>query len=259
MAECPDQMVRCTYAEMGCQDTVARRHLDRHKEESKDHHLSLTIDSVTQLRKAVSQLYNVCEQQSLRQQQLEKHLTQLQRAGHIGNEDSIPFQAQTEVKLERPMFQCQRKWLENAKAFPSMSWVVKFENFERAKADSSYMKSKPFFTHPSVHQLSLLVSPTAQDKQCVAAALVLMAGPNDDCLQWPFRGRFQITILNQLANKKHTMTESDTTVDRIQPQKAYGELTGATLAIPHTDLQQKESLNRQYLMDDCLYYRVMLV
>ena len=212
LAECPEQMVKCHYAEMGCQDTVARRHLDRHKEERKDHHLSLALERVTQLYGAVSQLYSVCE-------------------------------AQSETKLQRPVFSCQRKWLENDKAFPSMPWVVKLESYERAKANRSVIESKPFFTHPTGYQFCLRVNPVGEYNY-TAAYIVDMAGPNDDYLQWPFSGRFKVTLLNQLADTEHMSKQIDKEANRIESAKIYGYQSKAYLWILPAGLQRKESLNR---------------
>ena len=199
---------------------MARRHLERHKEERKDHHLSLAAERVTQLCGAVSQLYNGCEQQSSRQQQLEKQLKQLQAQRddpyHYGTRD-YAYSAQPVVKLERPLFSCQRKWLENDKAFPSMPWVIEMENFESAKASDSVIESKPFFTHPTGHQFCLRVHPNGNDSQHTSAFIVPMAGPSDEYLQWPFKHKFRITILNQRADNEHTSTEVEITANRIQP------------------------------------------
>ena len=228
LAECPEQIVKCPYVEMGCHDTVARRHLDRHKEERKDHHLSIAVERVSQLCGAVSQLYGVCE-------------------------------AQSKAKLQRPVFSCQRKWLENEKTFPSMPWVVKLENVERAKANDSTMQSTPFFTHPTGHQFCLRVHSSIEGEQYTTAFITAMAGPSDAYLQWPFRGRFQVTILNQMADNEHISNEVEYMANEPEPSKIYADGTEVGLMILPADLQRKESINCQYLMDDCLYFRVMLV
>ena len=260
LAECPEQMVKCAYLEMGCQETVTRRHLDQHKEERKDHHLSLAVEKVAQLCGAVSQLYSMCEQQSSRQRQLESQLIELQddHYHYSRGYSHHSFHSQTEVKIERPVFCCQRKWLENEKVFPSVPWIIRFGHFESAKASSSVMESKPFFTHPTGHQFCLSVHPNGKDRQHISVFITPMAGPSDDYLQWPFKGSFKITILNQLANQEHTSAVVDMTTNRIQPPRDRGNGKGRHDFISHADLQKKESLNRQYLMDDCVYFSVVL-
>ena len=260
LAECPEQMVKCLYAEMGCQDTVARRHLDSHKEVRKDHHLSLAVERVSQLCGAVSQLYSVCEEQCSRQRQLESQLKELHASDHYHSSKPYnPYTAQTEEKIKRPAFSCQRNWLENDKVFPSMPWVVKVADFESAKASDSVIESRPFFTQPAGYQFCLRVHPNGNGSKHTSAFIAPMAGPSDEYLQWPFKCTFRITILNQLADNKHTSAEVEITANRLQPPKVRESGKGRNKFISHGGLQRKESLNRQYLMDDCAYFRVMLL
>ena len=264
LAECPEQVVKCTYREMGCQETVARRHLDQHKEERKDHHLLLAVDRVAQVCTAMSQLYSMCERQALRQQQLEGELAQLRRErggcySYGGGYCYTESRAQTKVEIDRPMFfLCQRKWLENDKAFPSLPWIVKMECFEIATTSSSAIESKPFFTHPTGHQFCLLVRPYGTGRQHISVFITSMAGPSDEYLQWPFKGKLEISILNQLADKEHTSAVVEMMANRIQPPEIRGPGRGRREFISHADLLKKESLNRQYLMDDCVYFKVKL-
>ena len=259
LAECPEQMVNCTYLEMGCQETVARRQLEQHKEERKDHHLTLAIDRVAKVCGAMSQLYSLYEQQALRQQQLESKLAQLQRERDADYSSSWGYYCSPpKVKVDRPVFCCQRKWLENDKAFPSLPWIIKLEHFEIATTSKPVLtKSKPFFTHSTGHQFYLLVRSTGTDRQHIDVGIAPMAGPSDEYLQWPFKGKFEITLLNQLADKEHTSAAVGLTVNRIQPPEIIGCVRPQNEFISHADLQ-KESLNRQYLMDDCVYFRVKL-
>ena len=247
---------------MGCQETVARRNLDQHKQDCKDHHLLLAVERVNQLCAAVSQLYSLYEEQASQQQQLERQLAQLRRERQScynssrGCYTSSP--AQTKFKVERPVFCCQRKWLENEKAFPSMPWIIKLGDFGNAKASSTAIESKPFFTHPTGHQFCLLLRPNGTDRKHMSAFITPMAGPSDDYLQWPFHGYFSLTILNQLADEEHTSAVVEMTASRVQPPGIKGMGKGRREFISHADLQKKESLNRQYLKDDCVYFRVEL-
>ena len=260
LAECPEQVVKCTYIEMGCQETVARRHLDQHKEERKDHHLLLAVDRVAKVCGAMSQLYSLYEQQALRQHQLESKLVQLQRERDADFSSSWGYNCSPpKVKVDRPVFCCQRKWLENDKVFPSLPWIIKLEHFEIATTSKPVVtESKPFFTHSTGHQFGLMVRSNGTDGQHIDVGIAPMAGPSDEYLQWPFKGKFEITLLNQLEDKEHTSAVVTMTVNRIQPSEIRGYVRGPTEFISHADLQKKESLNRQYLMDDCMYFRVKL-
>ena len=260
LAECPEQMIKCTYIEIGCQETVARRHLDQHKEERKDHHLLLAIDRVAKVCGAMSQLYSLYEQQALRQHQLESKLAQLQRERDDDFSSSWGYyRSPSKVKVDRPVFCCQRKWLENDKAFPSLPWIIKLEHFEIATTSRLVLtESKPFFTHSTGHKFCLLMRTNRTDRQYIDVGIASMAGPSDEYLQWPFKGKFEITILNQLADKEHTSVVVEMTVKRIPSPEIRDYVRPQNEFISHADLQKKESLNRQYLMDDCVYFRVKL-
>jgi len=256
LAECPEQMIKCTYLEMGCQETVARRHLEQHKEERKDHHLLLAVDRVAQVCTVMSQL-------ALRQQQLEREVAQLRRERdgcyYSSGGYNTAHLVHTKVKIDRPMFfLCQRKWLENDKAFPSLPWIVKLERFESATASRTAIESKPFFTHPTGHQFCLLVCPNGTGRRSISVFITPMAGPSDEHLQWPFKGKVEISLLNQLVDEEHTSAVVEMTVNRIQPPEIRGLGRGRKEFISYADLLKKESLNRQYLMDDCVYFRVKL-
>ena len=89
--------------------------------------------------------------------------------------------------------------------------------------------------------------------------LYLVKGPHDDKLAWPLKGKFQVTLLNQISNcKHHTVTVSND--DRIPDSSAsrFGKSSdcwGKRQFISNEDLH-KVTPTCQYLKDDCIFFQV---
>ncbi len=93
--------------------------------------------------------------------------------------------------------------------------------------------------------------------------IYLMRGEFDNHLKWPFRGTVTITLLNQREyNNYHpdTVNFTDQTPDECTARVTSGEIAangqGRYQFIYHGDLGYKPATNRQYLVNDCLYFRV---
>ncbi len=99
----------------------------------------------------------------------------------------------------------------------------------------------------------------------VSYYIFLMSGEFDNHLKWPFRGTVTITLLNQREDKHHhTMIANfiDLTPDHVTARVTSGERAaagsgwGVSTVILHTELGNNQATNRQYLVNDCLYFRV---
>ena len=90
-----------------------------------------------------------------------------------------------------------------------------------------------------------------------------MRGENDDNLVWPFTGTVCIELLNQLQDDQHHRHEVKYTEDK--NSKCNNRVTEGDMAsngygpphyVSHSDLGYHSGRNRQYLKDDCLFFRV---
>lgn len=82
---------------------------------------------------------------------------------------------------------------------------------------------------------------------------VILAGENDDKLNWPFVGRVTITLLNQLENENHFQKELNF---EIKDNGLVGENLGFPQYFRNTELAHNPHRNTQYLKDNTLYFRV---
>ena len=87
-----------------------------------------------------------------------------------------------------------------------------------------------------------------------------MDGPNDNSLQWPMKGSVVMELLNQAKDKHHyhTTISYNEDVDKM----CVGQVTsheangmGEPYFIRHDDLF-KTTPKKQFLRDDCVYFRI---
>ena len=142
--------------------------------------------------------------------------------------------------------------------------------FAARKKDNDGWYSPPFYSHPRGYKLCLSVdangSGTGKGTH-VSVYVLLMRGEFDDQLQWPLRGNITIQLLNQrgggaTGNAVMTITYDDSVPDsaagrvvgreRTEIGHGYGKFTA------HYDLAYNAMNNTQYLLNDCLRFRVSM-
>ncbi len=142
---------------------------------------------------------------------------------------------------------------------------VVMSNFEQHKRDNDMWRSEGFYTHPQGYKMCLRVEANGNgdDKGThVSCCFYLMCGEFDNHLKWPFQGNLTIQLLNQRQDNKHctkTVPFNDKTPDEHTARATSGERArgwGFGKFIPHSELGYTAATNCQYLVNDCLYFRV---
>ena len=81
--------------------------------------------------------------------------------------------------------------------------VFSIDNFSSYLKERKYYETPSFYTHRNGYKMCIRVFPYGYD-ECegthLCAATFLMAGDNDNKLQFPFRGSITLQILNQMSN-----------------------------------------------------------
>ena len=138
--------------------------------------------------------------------------------------------------------------------------TFKLNNFEQHKISSDSVRSPPFYTRPEGHKLCIEVRANGEGdgkSTHVAVYAVLIQGPNDKYLPWPFAGRVTVELLNQLEDDTHYTRyikfPGSGTSDSIAER--YTGL-GFGQYISHSSLGFNAERNCQYLKDDCLCFRL---
>ncbi len=143
---------------------------------------------------------------------------------------------------------------------------IVMSNYEQCKRANDMWYSNGFYTHPQGYKMCLVVYANGYDDgegTHVSCYIFLMRGEFDNHLRWPFRGAITITVLNQREDYDHCNVPidfDDETPDKYTEQVTSGEDAdngwGYSQFIPHSELGHKPATNCQYLVNDCLHFRV---
>ena len=141
--------------------------------------------------------------------------------------------------------------------------VIKVNQFNKLKVNDESYYSPGFYTHHHGYKICLKVDVNGVDEGHVSVFLYLMKGEYDDDLTWPVNYECTITLLNQLRDGDHyseTSTYSSVENDSFNSRVVDGEIAkrgiGYEPFIAHKQLDLQSEKQRQYLMDDTLYFRV---
>ena len=83
--------------------------------------------------------------------------------------------------------------------------------------------------------------------------LCLVKGDNDDQLQWPVKFRAQLELLNQTGDHNHIVRIKTFHWERDEIDD-YRIFDGSLIKYP--DLEQRRGGDVQYMMNDCLKFRI---
>ena len=131
--------------------------------------------------------------------------------------------------------------------------IVRITNVsEKIKNDETF-QSSAFYTHRFGYRVCLVVAANGMDEYKgvdVSVAISILSGPNDGKLSWPPKGKFTVTLMNQIKNNNHHfLTLSD--------RKFNTDPSGYVCKtfISHADLFAASSA-RDYHTTDMMYMQV---
>ena len=239
LTACPEELDVCPYSTIGCEALVKRDELQSHLTDSKEEHLELAMHSQKELTMKYSKLCSI--------------LTSPTVTFPLSPRDvDLPF----------------RPWLQNTPTcYPCPPWVFRFEGFEEKKRYDEEWHNGPLHSHFGGYKMCLRVYPNGYDNgrdTHISVYACLMKGDNDDNLKFPFNGHIVVSLLNQLEDKNHDISELWSPEDNV-PEATSGRVTtgersdrgwGYAQYIPHNDLNYNSDKNCQYLKNDCLFFRV---
>ena len=236
LQECPEQEIKCTYSDLGCREVFKRKTTEDHHKSSQDAHLHFALARVSLLTQA---------------------FIEVQRIG--------PSTIASASSCTGPLSLVNRPWLENTKLFPSMPWIIRFDQFSKKKKQNGVRwTSDPFFTKQTGYKFHLRVYAAGhgeKGKDHISVYTALQRGPNDDILSWPFDKTVEVTLLNQLEDKFHhsdhnNFKSADLDCTQIESGAESATGYGEQRFYSHTGLRKSEIW--QYLKDDCLFFMIKL-
>ena len=162
---CPDVLLPCSIT--GCREQVKRRNVNSHEE-------------ICPKRVVPCPYAKVGCTLTFKNEDITKH-----KQEHVEKHLSLAVE-----KFEQLEIQQQKQQI--------APLVLKIEKFD----GSTPVRSQPFYTSKGGYKMSLLVKPNGFNR--VSCSIDLMPGEYDDTLEWPFRGKVTVEILNQLGDRNHS-------------------------------------------------------
>ena len=195
----------------------------------------------------------------------QRKIDQEHQKSEIGSERGLRDKHFVE-QLQQKETEVQKDMKKQLLTFIPLEFTV--TNFAEFKEDNDGWYSAPFFSHPGGYKLCLNVDANGDgggEGTHVAVYVYLMRGEFDDQLQWPFRGKITIQLLNQrgggaTGNAVMTIPFDDSTPDasagRVVGRERAASAHGFLQFTAHSDLAYNAAKNTEYLLNDCLRFRV---
>ena len=236
---CPKRPVECSFRDFGCTE-VCTGTLDQHNAEYVAHHLSLVSSALTKqgekLRKLEQKLDS--QAQNAAQQQLAETEDRCQAL-------EIEQQAQN-VTIKDISARLQQQ-------------LIRVPSFSESKQANAVWYSPAFYCNG--YKMCLCVHPnghSSSKNESLSVYLHAMKGVNDDSLPWPMNAEVSLQLLNQIANKRHVNKTLHFKSERITSTDEKGVGQGFDNFVAHNVLGHIAVYKTQYLMDDCIFFKVSI-
>ena len=235
--DCPLTEVNCDFHYAGCEVQLPRKDMPTHLAENLVAHTTMLATSMQEKIQALT-----LETRALRN-------------------------TLTEKESEITQLKARQEAMQSHGVLPVEFTMTEFEKHKR---DHDKWFSEPFYTHPHGYKLCLNVNAygwSSTKGTHVAVGVRLMRGEFDDYLQFPFDGKITIQLINCLNSKEHHTSTIHFGTSESDDDQTSRVTTGdrAPLGptdfnfLPHTELDNDPTKNRQFLKDDCLHFRVTRV
>ncbi|XP_065901655.1 TNF receptor-associated factor 4-like [Dysidea avara] len=241
--ECPLEMIQCEYYNVGCEERMMRKDLEKHCNAMVEVHLSLKLSyTENQLANARKQ---ICALETI-------IAYQLQRPGTV---TSGTTESRWLIKLVEIIYKTGNQ---------VCPVILKILDFSERKQMMACWNSNSFYSHNKGYKICVSIYTAGKgggEGTHLSVFLCLLKGSHDDELTWPLRGKFQIILLNQTSDCEH---HSVTIIyNQHVPAKYVARVDsddkyigwGQAKFISHEDLC-KVTPTRQYIKDDSVYFQI---
>ena len=289
---CEFEMVPCKYAKIGCMFKVPRKDLKKH-EEDRQQHLEFAIDAVPKLEQQMFEHHMTLEilkrDLSTTNERVAEQKALLELEKMVKKQENVLAQLQSiitaqskeinelKVKLEAQV--CGETSPSGIPESYTRAMVVrsipvstqgqtylntfKFMKYAERKSNNDYVYSPPFYSSPGGYKLCIKVHANGSGSgngTHLSVYVYLMRGDNDDHLLWPFTGTVEVELLNQLKDGYHHSMSIDFGRSNSGKRVEDGDRAitghGYRKYFLQSSLDNQAIFNRQYLKDDCLYFRM---
>ena len=254
--------VDCPFSTIGCSLRPLRKDIEEHEELNMRHHLNLAMRRISNLEDKTQEEKETQEKRLLTTVSDVKSVLQGHKKDMKKQFDKRLETHEEELKLR--LFEMKNEILSE---FRNLPLVFRISDFSDLQDDDEDWHSPSFYTHQGGYRMCLRVYTngcTDVRGTHISCYVYLMKGEYDDTLEWPFRGTVHVQILNQLQDENHhyekitfNSKENKNYNSKVSTSSMMGVTgLGKSKFISLSELSYKLSLNRQYLKDDSLYFRV---
>lgn len=256
---CEHVLVQCKYAPFGCPSEVKQKDLLRHEAEAEKAHFRLALNAVVVAQDANSNLQRDSAKLLEKINELERNIQSAEDYIVNMEQRSTGEAENREVERIRNDFRLSYIEKETSKALEMLD--VRTNNFTFKIADCQkeidserrFFTSQPFYTRRGgYHMVIEVFLKEVCDRVSIIARRV--DGEFDNQIPLAFVGTITFTLLNQVFDGNHHQCALEVTAEN-------NMVSGRRRAIPEFISQDAcfnpDPLeNRQFLMDDTLYFRI---
>ena len=276
LLDCPDEVVSCSFNELGCAERLKRRCLQEHIEANVIQHQLMICNAFKNVKKENESLKDDIKILKRSNEELQKNDATFKSAQGRVDHSTIGFV----LKMDEEAAKHQWKEYFSSLAMVSTNTpnpvcpvIIKWPDYsgmkqvaKDAKSSSRLSKgyyTRPFYTHHNGYKMQLCVYPCGEDNS-ISVYCHLMQGENDDHLKWPYKGTIMITLLNQLENGHHITRSFRLVGNSVQHSHVVKKPKSNTIRNDGWGYSKFFSLSEvecstthtQYLVNDTLYLQI---
>ena len=282
---CPFEPVPCGMKEFGCSVVVPRKELATHMKESELQHLTamtmLNLCLTKQLQqdstdrdKKIAQLQQEMIDQKKLQTEMKMKMDEIRTAitdeqkkmqiAMLEEQKKMQTEINTRIDEQKRELTVLKTDIEKVKHTThhieqhtpcgacTVCEIFTFTQYSKRKCSGCNVESDPFYTHHHGYRLKLRILYYTLSDNDIGAHLYLMKGEYDDQLNWPVEVKVQLELLNQNGDHHHVVRTKNLKWNKDE-RDTWGVID--EYLMKYRDLE-KSSDSVQYMMDDCLKFRL---
>ena len=250
---CPLETIDCEYCKVGCKIKVLRKDLEKHNEDNMKQHLLLTTKKLNETEDELRERVHTLE---IAMQQIINSTTMQQCES-----DQVTFWP-SHLQLANSL-------VANTPGEHVTPVIVKMSNYAQNKLEKKRWFSPPFYSHKKGYKMCLSVYANGNKNEGthMSVYLCIMKGPYDDQLQWPFKGKIELKLLNQISAKGHYIIDTyllfDSKANFCQVKDADREIGNgwgypSFISNENLDMHMGTCMC-QFLKDDSVFFEVQCI
>ena len=255
LVKCMHTLVPCKFRDIGCEVTLKRMDISQHEKEAKGH-LTMALDKVVELRSKSVMLGIGCIQMVASAAGVSAKM--LEAAWRTAVLKQCIEADLERVKTQASMRDRMLTWVHShiCEAVNLISGKVIFKITNVMKESRAVFRSPTFYNRQRHQSYHMCVSVHMDVNHVISVSVSMVPGEFDDHLSWPFVGDVYITLLNQHHNGDHlSMSFTVSAADNMK----VGETLGSNNLLSLSEMMQDSDPNKQYLLDDTLYFQISVV